>query len=216
MQTITNRGTFILVVTGLAACDKTFADAISQEKEAGGGRISQELINLRGILKTLAHAGTTRITRNKWHLIDHPVIGQISWKFRKDHLMAYERFYLRVNDKLVVEDSPHIDHKHTMVVGAMPYTTMPYETAQTIHQLLRRQDENKRWETVWTLRQQIVALCAKHNIELPITCYDPETETLSEINLHCHLKELQVKRSHKPEALKQVQQVLSKLWDILL
>ena len=57
-------------------------------------------------LSVLAGSGFARLSRKGWHVMDHPDVGQISWKQGVDFRTVKPYFFLRINGKEVVKIWP--------------------------------------------------------------------------------------------------------------
>lgn len=112
MKRIKWQGHFVSLLSGLAAGEP--------ETNPNYG-----LIDLHRDLCALDATGMARKSRRGWSVIDHPLLGQISWKSGRDFRTALPYLFVRVAGRQVLAAWP--DPGHTSVsdpgrpaLGAIP------------------------------------------------------------------------------------------------
>lgn len=75
-------------------------------------RYGAKLDKIEITLANLMEDGFARISRRGWKVIEHPVLGQISWRQGVDFRTCGGYLYLRVNGQLILSVWPRAGHQH--------------------------------------------------------------------------------------------------------
>lgn len=107
-STITHKGRFVFLLSGLAAGDETFLN------EYGADNPSPYLMGIQGLNKALMTLSDTRVarySRKGWLTIDHPDLGMVQWKQGWDFRTAKPFLFVRINGRQVLNWWPTTPHK---------------------------------------------------------------------------------------------------------
>jgi hypothetical protein len=120
MRTIDGQGWFIFTVTRLASGgdprDEHQYNPYASAKECAYSPMDWRVAKVvsRALAKTLdvfQATGVARYSRRGWLVIDHPVVGQITWKSGVDFRTAKDYLFLRVGGKTILAYWPELPHQ---------------------------------------------------------------------------------------------------------
>ena len=114
MNTINGKGWFVYSVSAIASRD---IEAIQEANKSYYGRLEEGGLALRILLdlEAIECMMISRVSRNGAHVLEHPILGQLSWKAGTDFRTAKRYMILWLNGKEVLSVWPKAGHKTTSV-----------------------------------------------------------------------------------------------------
>lgn len=115
MKRINGRGWFVWTVSSLAAGEdpRTEGNPYTrgvEQRSLDFGVAEKLQATLREDFDVLRDTGVARCSRKGWWYVDHPILGQVSWKAGVDFRSGKEYLFLRVGGRPVLAYWPGLSH----------------------------------------------------------------------------------------------------------